>query len=829
MEEKNIIIKTLEDVVGEGFGRYSKYIIQDRAIPDARDGLKPVQRRILYAMHKEGNIYSRPYRKSAKSVGVIIGNYHPHGDSSVYDAMVRLSQDWKLNYPLVDMHGNNGSMDGDSAAAMRYTEARLSNISSLLLQDVEKNTVSFAPNFDDTELEPTVLPAYYPNLLVNGSTGISAGYATDIPPHNLGEVIDAVILKMKKKTATLDELCELIKGPDFPTGGIIQGSDQIKKAYETGKGRIVVRAKVKVETVKNTKMLVVEELPFEVNKAELIKKMDEIKAFKNIDGIIVVRDESDRHGLRIVVEIKKDANEELILNYLYKHTNLQVYYNFNMVAIVNKAPKLLGLEGFLKAYIDHQREVLTNYTHYELTTAKARMHIVEGLMKAVSIIDEIIEIIRASKNRSDSISNLVKRFKFSEEQAGAIVDLRLYRLSNTDIVLLEEEAKKLTDYIAYNQELLDNDASLDRVIIKRLQGIKKDFAYDRKSLIEDKIVEINLSKEQLIQDSEVMISISRDGYIKRSSMKSYNASEDDYIKKDDDFISYISKASTLNKLLIFFDNGFYAFLPVYELQETKWKDFGKHINNYVSNLENAKVINALLVDDFNSKGFITSVSENGMIKSTPIKDFVLQRFSKGVKYMNLKDNDRVVALFNSSNVDDVVLFSKNGFALRYPLASVSPTSLRSAGVKAMKLVNDVVVDGINVKTYSNEQVYLLFTNGNTKRVKVSDFVLGNRANKGSHIIKTKKTNPDLLVKIIKLTENEKIFICDSDFNVKAFDAFETKLSSGYEGIRKTLTLNNGVSVIDGCINQDLLQEIINEEADTDKVDDSIQQLSLFDS
>jgi len=828
-ENKHIIIKTLEEVVGDGFGRYSKYIIQDRAIPDARDGLKPVQRRILYAMHKEGNVYTKPYRKSAKSVGVIIGNYHPHGDSSVYDAMVRLSQDWKLNYPLVDMHGNNGSMDGDSAAAMRYTEARLSAISALLLQDVEKNTVSFAPNFDDTELEPTVLPAYYPNLLVNGSTGISAGYATDIPPHNLGEVIDAVILKMKKKTATLDELLECVKGPDFPTGGIIQGVDQIKKAYQSGKGRIVVRSKLTVETVKNIKSIVITELPYEVNKGDLVKKMDEIKAEKAIDGIVAVRDESDRHGLRVVVEIKKEANEKLILNYLYKHTNLQVYYNFNMVAIVNKAPKLLGLEGFLKAYIDHQREVLTNYTNYELDTSLARMHIVEGLMKAVDIIDEIIEIIRASKNRGDSIVNLVDRFEFSEKQASAIVDLRLYRLSNTDIVLLEEEAAKLYEYIAYNRDILENPSSLDKVIIKRLQGIKKEFGYERKSVIEDEIVEINISKEALIQDVEVMVSISRDGYIKRASMRSYASNDDDFIKKEDDFIAYVSKASTLNKLLLFFDNGYYAYLPVYDIVETKWKDFGKHINNYVTGLENAKVVQAVLVNDFTSKGVITSVSNVGMIKSSLLSDFEVTRYSKALKYMNLKAGEKVVSLFNASILDDVILFSQNGFVLRYPLANVALTSLRSAGVKAMKLVNDHLVDGFNVQPGSNQQAYMVFSNGNTKRVKVSEFTLGNRGNKGSHVIKAKKTNPDLLVKVLKIDNNEKVFICDSNYNVDMVEAFDTKLSTGFEGLRKSVPIENKEVIIDAALTQDiLLEQILDDPSDVVKNDGSDQeQLSLF--
>lgn len=834
-EKQNIILKTLEEVVGDGFGRYSKYIIQDRAIPDARDGLKPVQRRILYAMYKEGNIHSKPYRKSAKSVGVIIGNYHPHGDTSVYDAMVRLSQDWKLNYPLVDMHGNNGSVDGDPAAAMRYTEARLSPMSSLLLQDVDKNTVTFAPNFDDTELEPVVLPAYFPNLLVNGSTGISAGYATDIPPHNLGEVIDAVIYKMKKPTAKLDDLLEIVKGPDFPTKAIIQGKDQIKKAYQTGKGRIVVRSKVKIEQVKNIQSIVVSELPYEVNKAELVKKLEEIKVDKVIDGMLAVRDESDRNGLRVVIEVKKDANTDVILNYLYKNTNLQVYYNFNMVAIVNKTPKLLGLEGLLNAYIEHQRDVLTHYSMYELDNSNARMHIVEGLMKAVDIIDEIIKIIRESKNRSESIDNLVAAFDFSKAQASAIVDLRLYRLSNTDILILQEEQAKLLAYIEYLKDILDNPKSLDKVIIDRLKGIKKEYAYERQTQIIDEIEDINISKEQLIQESDVMISISRDGYLKRSSLRSYSSSQDEVIRKDDDFVIAISSATTLNKLLLFFDNGHYAFLPVYDIIETKWKDFGKHINNYVSGLEDTKVVNAMLINDFNSDGRVVSVSKNGMIKQTKIDEFEVSRYSKAIKYMNIKKDDQVVSIFYSSSLDDVLLMSKNGYILRYPLNLVSPTGLKSAGVKAIRLTNDELVDALNVESFSQEQLFMVFANGNTKRMRVAEVDITTRGNKGSLYVKAKKTNPDYLTKLFKLSGDETITTCDSTYNVELIQAFDTKLSHGIDGIKKSINLSNGVEIIDACVTKDLLVEPIKAEKQAQFLEEESsfedfdqEQLSMFD-
>ncbi|MGL4382918.1 MAG: DNA topoisomerase IV subunit A, partial [Bacilli bacterium] len=576
------ILLNLEDVIGDGFARYSKYIIQDRAIPDARDGLKPVQRRILYAMHVEGNTYNKPYRKSAKSVGVIMGNYHPHGDSSIYDAMVRLSQDFKTNHPLIDMHGNNGSVDGDSAAAMRYTEARLSKIASFLLENVEKNTVLFAPNFDDTELEPVVLPSYYPNLLVNGAMGISAGYATDIPSHNLGEIIDATILRIKKPTCTLDALLNIVQGPDFCTGGIIQGIEGIRQAYQTGKGRIVIRAKLSTTQQKNIKTIIISELPYDVNKAELVKKLEEIRYDKIIDGILAVRDESDRSGLRVVIELKKDCNEQLVLSYLYKNTNLQVYYNFNMVAIVNKTPKQLGLIALLDCYIEHQKEVLTNKTRYELDLNNKRLHIVEGLSKAVSIIDEIIVLIRASKNRGESISNLINRYEFSEMQAAAIVDLRLYRLSNTDVSVLQEEYESIQALIKQLQQILDDPIVLNNVIIDKLKVIKKDFAIERLSQIEEEIQDITITKEQLIQEQDVMISISKAGYLKRSSLRSYQSSNEQLVKKEEDFIICITQANTLDKLIIFLDNGQYAFIPVYEIIEGKWKDVGKHISNYTS-------------------------------------------------------------------------------------------------------------------------------------------------------------------------------------------------------------------------------------------------------
>lgn len=799
----NTILKSLDEIVSDGFARYSKYIIQDRAIPDARDGLKPVQRRILYAMLKEGNTFDKPYRKSAKAVGTIIGNYHPHGDSSIYEAMVRLSQNFKMNHQLVDMQGNNGSIDGDPPAAMRYTEARLSEIAMLLLENVEKNTVSFAPNFDDSQLEPIVLPAYFPNLLVNGATGISAGYATEIPSHNLSEVIDACILRLNNPLCELDDVLKIVKGPDFCTGGIIQGKNELKKAYDTGKGRIVVRSKLDIEEKKTMKVIRVSELPYDVNKADLVRKLEEIKFDKIIEGIIAIRDESDRLGLSIVIELKKDVDENLVLNYLYKNTNLQIYYSFNMVSIVNKTPMQLGIIPLIDAYLEHQKDVLVNKSNYELDISNKRLHIVEGLMSAVDIIDEIIQIIRESDNRSDSINNLMNTYNFSLEQASAIVDLRLYRLSNTDIVLLEEEQEKLLAYIRRLSMILTNNEVLKQEIIDKLTSVKNKFKQERKTIIEDEIEEIVIEKEQLVQDSEVMISVSQDGYVKRSSLRSYQASKDDFVKKEGDFVLATSSASTLNKLLIFFDNGYFAYLPVYVLVETKWKDFGKHISNYVSGLDETKVVSAILVNNFKIDKYLISVSQNGMIKKTSLADFEITRYTKAVKYMNLKANDLIVSCFINNQDDDIIMISELGYLLRYSAQGINPIGLKSAGIKAMNLVNDKVSAAISCNTFSEEQLFIIFKNGNAKRVSIMNVEIQNRATKGRLYVKTKKTNPDLVLNMFKVNANSNIFVFDDNYDARLLKSSATPLSNAQEKIHKAIKLENN-NLIAACIIEDLL-------------------------
>lgn len=573
----------LEDVIGDRFGRYSKYIIQERALPDARDGLKPVQRRILYAMHVEGNTNEKGFRKSAKTVGNVIGNYHPHGDSSVYEAMVRMSQDWKVRNYLVEMHGNNGSIDGDPPAAMRYTEARLSAIAGELLRDIEKRTVEFIPNFDDTSSEPTVLPAMFPNLLVNGSTGISAGYATDIPPHNLAEVIDGVVMRMDNPACTVEDLMKVIKGPDFPTGGIIQGVEGIAKAYKTGKGKIIVRGKAEIEDIRGGKQqIVITEVPYEINKANLVKRIDEFRLDRKVEGISEVRDETDRTGLRVVIELKKEADANGVLHYLYKNSDLQITYNFNMVAINKKRPVLMGLAELLDAYIDHQKDVVTKRSQFDLQKARDRQHIVEGLIKALSILDQVIAAIRASKDKRDAKDNLIKKFDFTEVQAEAIVSLQLYRLTNTDITALQAEAEELAKKVEELTAILGSEKKLLSIIKKELKDVKKRFSDDRRTKIEEEIEEIKINLEVLIASEDVIVTVTKDGYVKRTSQRSYAASNgQDFAMKDTDRLLSQLNMNTKDVLLLFTNKGSYLYLPVHELPDIRWKDLGQHVANLV--------------------------------------------------------------------------------------------------------------------------------------------------------------------------------------------------------------------------------------------------------
>ncbi|MBF9296731.1 DNA topoisomerase IV subunit A [Mammaliicoccus sciuri] len=786
----------LEDVIGDRFGRYSKYIIQDRALPDVRDGLKPVQRRILFAMYKDGNTYDRNFRKSAKTVGNVIGNYHPHGDSSVYDAMVRMSQDWKLRHVLIEMHGNNGSIDNDPPAAMRYTEAKLSKLAEVLLQDIDKETVEHVQNFDDTAMEPMVLPARYPNLLVNGSTGISAGYATDIPPHNLGEVIDATLKLIDKPSASVDELIEHIKGPDFPTGGIIQGLDGIKKAYKTGKGKIVVRSKVEIEKIRGGReQIVVTEVPFEVNKGTLVKKIDELRADKKIEGIVEVRDETDREGLRIAIELKKDINSEGVLNYLYKNTDLQVLYHFNMVAINNRRPELLGLKQILESYIEHQKEVVTRRSQYELSQAQKRMHIVEGLIKALSILDEVIETIRASKNKRDAKENLIAKFEFTEEQAEAIVMLQLYRLTNTDIVSLENEFDELKQTIERLKDILQNEKSLFKVIKNELRAVRKEFADERITEIEEKIEEIKIEKEILVPSEETIVSVTHDGYIKRTSNRSYIASGVEEVGlKDGDYLLMHEKMNTQDTLIVFTNKGNYLFIPVHEIVDLKWKDLGKHISQMIPIDDDERVISVNKETDFKPSSNYIIATKNGMIKKSTNDKFKASRITKPLVAIKLKGDDEVVSVLKIVNDELITVITEKGMSLTYDTDELSDIGLKAAGVKSINLKdNDKVV--MTDKLPNDQSVFIVTDRGSVKRMKAEQFVPAKRSQRGLMILKELKSKAHRIVFARTVSEDETCVIISEKDQVKV-NTKDFNFSERYTNGRFVVDENDFGQVID---------------------------------
>ncbi|HGA4589814.1 TPA: DNA topoisomerase IV subunit A [Streptococcus pyogenes] len=812
----NIQNMSLEDIMGERFGRYSKYIIQERALPDIRDGLKPVQRRILYSMNKDGNTFEKGYRKSAKSVGNIMGNFHPHGDFSIYDAMVRMSQDWKNREILVEMHGNNGSMDGDPPAAMRYTEARLSEIAGYLLQDIEKNTVSFAWNFDDTEKEPTVLPAAFPKLLVNGSSGISAGYATDIPPHNLSEVIDAVVYMIDHPKASLEKLMEFLPGPDFPTGGIIQGADEIKKAYETGKGRVVVRSRTEIEELKGGKQqIIVTEIPYEVNKAVLVKKIDDVRVNNKVPGIVEVRDESDRTGLRIAIELKKEADSQTILNYLLKYTDLQVNYNFNMVAIDHFTPRQVGLQKILSSYISHRKDIIIERSKFDKAKAEKRLHIVEGLIRVLSILDEIIALIRSSDNKADAKENLKVSYDFSEEQAEAIVTLQLYRLTNTDIVTLQNEENDLRDLITTLSAIIGDEATMYNVMKRELREVKKKFANPRLSELQAESQIIEIDTASLIAEEETFVSVTRGGYLKRTSPRSFNASSLEEVgKRDDDELIFVKQAKTTEHLLLFTTLGNVIYRPIHELTDLRWKDIGEHLSQTISNFATEEeILYADIVTSFD-QGLYVAVTQNGFIKRFDRKELSPWRTykSKSTKYVKLKDDkDRVVTL-SPVIMEDLLLVTKNGYALRFSSQEVPIQGLKSAGVKGINLKNDDSLASAFAVT--SNSFFVLTQRGSLKRMAVDDIPQTSRANRGLLVLRELKTKP------------HRVFLAggvQSDTSAEQFDLFTdipeeetnqqmleviSKTGQTYEIALETLSLSertsNGSFISDTISDQEVL-------------------------
>lgn len=752
----------LEEIMGERFGRYAKYIIQDRALPDVRDGLKPVQRRILYSMYKDKNTYDKETRKSAKTVGNVIGNYHPHGDTSVYDAMVRLSQKWKQRVILVDMQGNNGSIDGDGPAAMRYTEARLAKISNILLEDIEKDSVEMALTFDDYSYEPTVLPAYFPNLLVNGSTGISAGYATNIPPHNLGEVIDATIKRIDSPNCRLDTIMDIVKGPDFPTGGIVEGKDALIKAYTTGKGKVVVKARYSFESVKGKDQIVITEIPYDTLKCNIIRKIEEIRLDKKIDGIVEVRDESDKNDeLRIVIDLKKDANKDLIINYLLKNTDLQTNYAFNMVAIVNRTPKTLGILEMLDAFIAHNKEVVTKRTKFDLDVDLKKIHIIEGFIKALDILDEVIKTIRKSKNKTDAIENLMHEYEFTKAQAEAIVMMQLYKLTNTDVTELKNEFDALTKEIAYFREILASEEKLMGVIKDKLRSIKKEFADPRRTTIKDEVSEIKIDTLDMISKEDFIVCISNNGYVKKVSLKSYNMTNNEYPGvRENDYIEGFYKINNIDTVLLFTNLGNYLFLPVREIQEAKYKDIGTHISNYIKVSDGEKIVKSIGVAKFDDT-IITAFTKLGMVKRMLLKDFEVSRYTKPITMFKLKDGDELISV-NKNDGEETLVITKEGNALKYNTSEIPVVGLRTSGVKSINLNDkDEVISAFVV---SNSKEYVtLFTDRNTaKRVKIDEIPKTTRAKKGSSIIKSPKTKTYNLFKGFNTSSKTIFGILDGD-------------------------------------------------------------------
>ena len=761
--EEHILHDNLEDIMSDRFARYSKYIIQERALPDARDGLKPVQRRILYAMYEDGNTFNKPYRKSAKTVGNVIGNYHPHGDSSVYAAMVRLSQNWKITNPLVDMQGNNGSIDDDPAAAMRYTEARLSKISSYLLEDIDKDTVEWAPNFSDEKLEPTVLPARYPNLLTNGITGIASGYATNIPPHNLNEVVDACIYRIQHANCTLEELMQFVKGPDFPTGGIVMGLDGIKQAFQTGRGKVMVRSKVRIEQTRTIQQIVIYEIPYDVVKSQMVKKIDEIRLNKKIDGLLDVRDESDRTGLRVVIDVKKDIDTEQILNYLYKNTDLQVSYNYNMIAIVDKAPVQMSLADSLDAFIKHREDVVLKRSKFDYEQKSKRAHIVDGLIRAVSIMDEIIHLIRQSKNKADAKKNLIERFDFSEQQAEAIVTMRLYRLTNTDVKELKQEQSLLKKEMKRLHAILTDVNTLHQVLIEELEEINAKIHTPRLSEIQAKVQEIVIDKRAMVADENVMVPITRDGYIKKVSMRSYNASNTDPTgMKDSDSVLAYGSCSTLDTLLFFTNRGTYGYLPVYEIEEGKWKDLGSHLGNYIKMDSNEKIIQAYFLRSFNPNVQVIMASQFGMIKRSRLSDFEVSRNNKSMVCMKIGSMDQVVGVTLSySPEDSIAVVSQQGYALQYSAQEVAMMTLRTKGVKAMNLGKEDCIADVTI-LQADKQVLLVGDKAQMKRLKVEEIAQLKRPAKGNRLYKWVKSNPVYVKSIYAVEANQGFDLMSED-------------------------------------------------------------------
>lgn len=710
---------------------YAMSVIVGRALPDVRDGLKPVHRRILFSMHELGLAPEKGYRKCARIVGEVLGKYHPHGDSSVYDALVRMAQDFSMRYMLVDGHGNFGSVDGDGAAAMRYTEAKMNKIASQMLRDISKNTVDFIPNFDGEEKEPSVLPSRFPNLLVNGSSGIAVGMATNIPPHNLGEIIDGTIMLIDNPEVQVLDLMTAIKGPDFPTAGTIMGKSGIRSAYETGRGKIIVRAEAEIEE-NNRHRIIVTELPYQVNKAKLIESIADLVKDKRINGISDLRDESDREGMRIVIELKRDANPSVVLNLLYKHTKMQDTFGVTMLALVDNEPQILNLKQVLSHYVNFQKEVITRRTVFELNKAEARAHILEGLRIALDNIDEVISIIRNSKTTEIAKNTLIERFNLSDKQCQAILEMRLRRLTGLERDKIEEEYAELMKEIEYLKSILASEEKLLSVIKDELLEIKNRYSDERRTKIENNVNEIDV--EDLIQEQEIVITLTHTGYIKRISSDTYSAQKrggkgiQAMSTKEDDFVEHVMVTSTHSDVLFFTNRGRVYKLRGYQIPEAGRTAKGTNIINLIPIEPDERIETALTVNDVYENGYLFMGTKNGIVKKTSLTEFKNLR-KNGLIAINLREGDELLKVKMTRGDANIIMVTQNGLAIKFNESDVRPMGRTASGVKAISLADDDMAVCMDIAV-DEEDLLVVSENGFGKRTPISEYKVQNRGGKG---------------------------------------------------------------------------------------------------
>ncbi|MBT1326043.1 DNA topoisomerase IV subunit A [Mycoplasma bovis] len=753
-----IVRENLDTVVADRFSRYSKYVIQQRALPDVRDGLKPVQRRILYSMYDLGLQHNKPFKKSARVVGDVIGKYHPHGDSSIYDAMVRMGQEWKMGHTLVEMHGNVGSIDDDPAAAMRYTEARLSEIADYVIGDIKKNTVKFAPNFDDSEKEPVVMPVLIPNLLINGSTGIASGFATEMPPHNLNEILDAAIAKIKNPAIELSKLAKIIQGPDFPTGGVIYGTDGIHEAFERGKGRITLASRYNVYSDNKYKYIEITEIPYGVVKSKLVHEIDLIVDSEEVAGLLEVKDQTDRNGINILITLDKNANENVIINYLFLKTQMRIYYNYNNVVIDNHTPKTMGISALLDAYLKHVKDVKVKTIEFDLIKYKTRLEIVIGFLKVAKITDKVIEVIRKSENSKQGvIDNLMSAFGFTLNQATAIAELRLYKLSKTDEHTFILEKQELEEKIKQCELLLTNPDEFNNYLVSLFRDLKHKFGRIRRTSIEIEQINSSVNQEDLVKDEEVFLGISKFGYIKKVSKKTYESNLiTTYGIKEDDNILFYDIASSLDKLLLFTNLGNYAYLPVFKVNESKWKEFGIHLSDFVDLSSGEEIVSVIKVSDFDVTNYVCMFTKKGQGKKVLLKDFDVSRFSKTFVAMKLKNGDELISAKLSNGLKDVLLITKNNFASLYSENDVPIYGLKSNGNKACYLANgDELVSFTVVKP--NDSVALVSQSNKVRLINVSEISRVSKQNKGVSIFSKSRLN-NAIVQCDPLLDETKLLL-----------------------------------------------------------------------